>query len=319
MKTREDADRHAICAAYKGGPKARQCNRFWPILHKEVTTPHKPVSGVREAPGLVYIAPMPGAPPTTDRPRSLIRRLAPLIAVVLLAIVAFIVFGRSGLSLEELVRHRTAIGAFVTAHRLLAVLAYIALYIAAIALSVPGAVFLTVAGGFLFGLAVGAAAAVIGATIGATIIFLIARSALGEPLLQRAGPRAARLAQGFRDDAFSYLLFLRLVPAFPFFLVNLVPALAGVRLLPFVAATFLGVIPGALVYAFAGTGLDSVIAAQKDAYDACMTAGKGGCRMTFNVMDVLTPQLIGALIALGLLALVPVLVKRLHARSRAPM
>jgi uncharacterized membrane protein YdjX (TVP38/TMEM64 family) len=176
-----------------------------------------------------------------------------------------------------------------------------------------------VAGGFLFGLAVGTTAAVIGATIGATIIFLIARTALGEPLLRRAGPRAAQLAQGFRNDAFSYLLFLRLVPAFPFFLVNLVPAFAGVRLLPFVAATALGVIPGALVYAFAGTGLDSVIAAQKESYDACLAAGKSGCTMTFNAADVLTPQLIGALIALGLLALVPVVVKRLRSRSRASM
>jgi uncharacterized membrane protein YdjX (TVP38/TMEM64 family) len=258
---------------------------------------------------------MPGAPPTTDRPSSPIRRLAPLIAVILLAIAAFIVFGRGGLSLEALVRHRMAIGGFVSQHHLLAVLAYMALYIVAIALSVPGAIFLTVAGGFLFGLAVGTTAAVIGATIGATIIFLIARSALGEPLLRRAGPRAAQLAQGFREDAFSYLLFLRLVPAFPFFLVNLVPAFAGVRLWPFVAATALGVIPGALVFALAGTGLDSVIAAQKDAYDACLMAGKGGCQMTFNASDVLTPQLVGALIALGLLALLPVIVKKLRSRA----
>jgi uncharacterized membrane protein YdjX (TVP38/TMEM64 family) len=212
-----------------------------------------------------------------------------------------------------------AIDGFVAEHRVLAVLAYIGLYIAAVALSLPGAVFLTVAGGFLFGLAAGASAAVIGATIGATIIFLVARTALGEPLLRRAGPRAAQLAQGFRNDAFSYLLFLRLVPAFPFFLVNLVPAFAGVRLLPFVAATALGVIPGALVYAFAGTGLDSVIAAQKESYDACLAAGKSGCTMTFNAADVLTPQLIGALIALGLLALVPVVVKRLRSRSRTTL
>jgi uncharacterized membrane protein YdjX (TVP38/TMEM64 family) len=262
---------------------------------------------------------MPGPPPNTDRPASPIRRLVPLLAVVVLAIAAFIIFGRGGLSLEALVRHRMAIGDFVTQHRLLAVLSYMALYIVAIALSVPGAVFLTVAGGFLFGLVIGTTAAVIGATIGATIIFLIARTALGEPLLRRAGPRASQLAQGFREDAFSYLLFLRLVPAFPFFLVNLVPAFAGVGLLPFVAATALGVIPGALVYAFAGTGLDSVIAAQKEGHDACLAAGKGGCAMTFNATDVLTPQLIGALIALGLLALVPVVVKRLRARSRASM
>ncbi len=154
----------------------------------------------------------------------------PLIAVVLLAVAGYLIVGRGGLSLEALLRHRMAIDAFVNAHRVLAVLAYIGLYIVAVALSLPGAVFLTVSGGFLFGLAVGASAAVIGATIGATLIFLVARTALGEPLLRRAGPRAAQLAQGFRDDAFSYLLFLRLVPAFPFFLVNLVPAFAGVRL-----------------------------------------------------------------------------------------
>ena len=104
----------------------------------------------------------------------------------------------------------------------------------------------------------------IGATVGATLIFLIARTALGEPLLRLAGPRARQLAKGFRDDAFNYLLFLRLVPVFPFFLVNLVPAFAGVHLRPFVAATAIGVIPAVIVFSLAGMGLDSVIAAQKD-------------------------------------------------------
>jgi uncharacterized membrane protein YdjX (TVP38/TMEM64 family) len=262
---------------------------------------------------------MSAIPPRDPPPRSQIRRLAPLIAVIVLAVAAYVVVGRGGISLEALIRNRMAIDTFVSAHRILAVLAYIGIYIVAVALSLPGAVFLTVSGGFLFGLAVGASAAVIGATIGATLIFLVARSALGEPLLRRAGPRAAQLAQGFRDDAFSYLLFLRLVPAFPFFLVNLVPAFAGVRLMPFVAATALGVIPGALVYAFAGTGLDSVIAAQKAANSGCLAAGRTDCDMIFDAKDVLTPQLIGALIALGLLALVPVVVKRLRARSRATM
>lgn len=281
---------------------------------------HKASQGGETGPcrvGLVYITRMTATPPTTDQPRSPIRRLAPLIAVVLLAVAAYVLVGRGGISLQELVRHRVTVGAFVSEHRVLAVLAYIALYIVAVALSLPGAVFLTVSGGFLFGLAVGASAAVIGATIGATLVFLVARTALGEPLLRRAGPRAAQLAQGFRDDAFSYLLFLRLVPAFPFFLVNLVPAFAGVRLLPFVTATALGVIPGALVYAFAGTGLDSVIAAQQDANGTCLAAGRTDCHMIFDAKDVLTPQLIGALIALGLLALVPVIVKRLRARARA--
>jgi uncharacterized membrane protein YdjX (TVP38/TMEM64 family) len=255
-------------------------------------------------------------PPSANRPRSLTRRMMPVIVVILLAGAAYLIVGQGGISLESLVRHRMAIGDFVREHRILAVLVYIAIYTAAVAVSLPGAVFLTVAGGFLFGLAIGASAAAIGATAGATLIFLVARTALGEPLLRRAGPRAAQLAQGFREDAFSYLLFLRLVPAFPFFLVNLVPAFAGVRLAPFVAATALGIIPGALVFAFAGTGLDSVIAAQQAANGDCLAAGRSDCHMIFEAKDVLTPQLLGALIALGLLALVPVVVKRLRARAR---
>ncbi len=261
---------------------------------------------------------MSSAPASAEK-SSLIRRLIPLIAIVLLAIAAYFTFGRGMISLEALVQHRAAIDAFVTEHRVLAVLAYIALYIVAVALSLPGATFLTVTGGVLFGLVLGASAAVIGATLGATVIFLVARTALGEPLLKRAGPRAKQLADGFREDAFSYLLFLRLVPAFPFFLVNLVPAFAGVKLSTFVVATALGIIPGGTVYAFAGTGLDSIISAQKSAYDACMAGGRADCHLTFNAQGILTPELIGALIALGVLALVPVVVKRLRSRSRATM
>jgi uncharacterized membrane protein YdjX (TVP38/TMEM64 family) len=260
---------------------------------------------------------MSAAPPSAVRPRGLLRRLLPLILIVVIAIAAYIGLGRGAISLEALMRHRAAIDAFVATHRALALFAYVALYIVTVALSLPGAIFLTVAGGFLFGLALGAAAAVVGATAGATVIFLVARSALGEPLLKRAGPRAVKLAEGFREDALSYLLFLRLVPAFPFFLVNLVPAFAGVRLGTFVIATALGVIPGALAYAFAGTGLGSVIAAQKNAYDACLAAGRADCHLAFDVKDILTPELIGALIALGLLALLPVAVKRLRRRPRA--
>lgn len=245
------------------------------------------------------------------------RRLLILLTFVVLAGAAYYAFGRGSLSLESLVRHREAIDAFVTGHRALAVLAFIGIYIVAVAFSLPGASFLTVSGGFLFGLVTGAAAAVTGATIGATIIFLVAKTALGEPMLKRAGPKAAKLAEGFRNDAFAYLLFLRLVPAFPFFLVNLVPAFAGVGLVPYVTATALGIIPGGVAYAFAGTGLDSVIAAQKSAYDACVAAGTADCHLTFDATSVLTPQLLGALVGLGLLALVPVVVQRLR-RKAAP-
>jgi uncharacterized membrane protein YdjX (TVP38/TMEM64 family) len=173
-----------------------------------------------------------------------------------------------------------------------------------------------VSAGFLFGVWIGSAASVVGATLGATIIFLVARTAFGEPLLARAGPRVTELACGFRKDAFSYLLFLRLVPAFPFFVVNLVPAFAGVRLGPFVAATVLGVIPASIVYALAGTGLDSVIAAQQNAHAACLASGTAECPLAFDPRDALTPQVVAALVALAVLAVLPVLVKRLKAPAR---
>ncbi len=241
----------------------------------------------------------------------------PLAVVVLAAGAIYVAVGDRALSLEALVKNRMAIDDFVAAHWLLAILAFIAIYLCSVALSVPGSWFLTVTGGFLFGVAVGAVAAVIGATAGATVIFLIARTALAEPLLRRAGPRVKLIAQGFREDAFSYLLFLRLVPAFPFFLVNLVPAVAGVRLAPFLGATVLGVIPAAVVYALAGTGLGSVIAAQQAAYRNCLADGGTDCRMSFSPQDVLTPQLVCALFGLALLALVPVMVHRLRGRARA--
>jgi uncharacterized membrane protein YdjX (TVP38/TMEM64 family) len=252
---------------------------------------------------------MPASSPPGAQLRSIIRRLLPLAAIVALAGLGFYTIG-DDISFDELVRHRTAIDVFVNEHRLLAVLAYLGTYIVTVALSLPGATFLTVAGGFLFGVVVGASAAVLGATIGATLIFLVARTALGEPLLRWAGPRVNQLAKEFRDEAFRYLLFLRLIPVFPFFLVNLVPAFAGVRLRPFIAATALGIIPAAVVFAFAGTGLDSVITAQVDSYHQCLASGKIDCRMIFDPSGILTPQMISALVALGLLILMPVVVKR---------
>jgi uncharacterized membrane protein YdjX (TVP38/TMEM64 family) len=257
--------------------------------------------------------------PPADHPRGLAWRLLLLAAVILLCGVAYFAIGDQTISLQGLVRHRMAIFGFVSGHRLLALLAYLGIYAVTVAVSVPGAAFLTVAGGFLFGPLIGASAAVLGATVGATLIFLAARTALGEPLLRRAGVRANQLAKGFREDAFSYLLFLRLVPVFPFFLVNLVPALAGVRLAPFIAATALGIIPAAVVFALAGTGLDSVIMAQKAAYDQCIASGGPDCRMVFDTSDVFTPQLIVALIALGLLVLMLVVLRHWRARSRAVM
>ncbi|MGA8395703.1 MAG: TVP38/TMEM64 family protein, partial [Pseudolabrys sp.] len=135
---------------------------------------------------------MPGPVPAIDQ-SSLARRILPLVAIVVLAGAAYIASG-GGVSLESLVRHRAAIDDFVVSHQMLAIFVYVGVYITVVAVSLPGAALLTLTGGFLFGIAVGASAAVISATVGATLIFLVARTALGEPLLRRAGPRATQLA-----------------------------------------------------------------------------------------------------------------------------
>jgi uncharacterized membrane protein YdjX (TVP38/TMEM64 family) len=255
-----------------------------------------------------------GGPP---RRGSELWRLGPIVLLGGFAVLVLAMGWHRELSLETLVRHRAALETFVSEHFVAALTAFVALYIVAVALSVPGAVYLTISNGILFGAFVGGLASIVGATIGATVLFLVARTALGELLARRAGPLAERIAAGFREDAFSYLLFLRLVPVFPFFLVNLVPALCGVALLPFVAATALGIIPATFAFAFVGAGLDSVLLAQRTSYESCLAAGRSDCRLDFDLQAAITPQLIAAFVALGVIALLPIVVKRWRARRHA--
>lgn len=236
-------------------------------------------------------------------------RLTPLVLIVLAAGLIMAMGWHREVSLETLIRHRAAIEALVASHRLLALAAFIGLYIAAVALSLPGAAVLTISGGFIFGTVVGAMAAIVGATVGATLIFLAARSAMGEWLAARAGSVAARLAKNFRRDAFNYLLFLRFVPLFPFWLVNIVPALCGIGLAPYVAATLIGIVPATFAFALFGAGLDSALAAQQSAYQACLASGQAACRLDFDLTAAATPRLVAALAVLGILALVPLAVR----------
>jgi uncharacterized membrane protein YdjX (TVP38/TMEM64 family) len=253
---------------------------------------------------------------TSPTERFRVRRLVPLAAVAAVAILVVAMGWHRELSLENIVRYRTALGGFVNAHGLGAVAAFVAVYIVVVALSIPGGLFLTISGGILFGTIAGGLASVTGATIGAIIIFLIAKSAFGEHLMRRAGPLAARLAEGFREDAFCYLLFLRLVP-FPFFVINLVAAVMGVRLGTFIAATAIGIVPAAFALAFLGAGIDSAVMAQEIAYRSCLAAGGTNCVLDFKLKAAITPQLIGALVALGCAALIPIVVKRVRARRIA--
>ncbi len=242
----------------------------------------------------------------------------PLVALVAIGVLVVAMGWHRHLSLRSIAENRDALQAMIAAHYAISLLIYVGGYAVATALSLPGAVYLTLAGGFLFGWLVGGAAAVVGATIGATIIFLVAKTSLGEPLAARAGPWLAKLRRGFQEDALSYLLFLRLVPAFPFWLVNLAPALLGVRLDTYVLGTFIGIIPGAFAFAFAGAGLDSVIAAQRQSYEACLAAHPGEtgvCAFEVDPAALVTTELLIAFAALGALALVPVFVKKLRKKT----
>ena len=232
-------------------------------------------------------------------PPSSARRLLPL-AILAAGFAAFFALGlHRALTLEGLAAQRTELAAFVAARGAVAALAYVGVYALVVAFSVPGGTVLTLAGGFLFGPAWGTAYAVAGATLGAVAVFLAARSALGESLRRRARPWVGRLEDGFRDHAFHYMLFLRLVPLFPFWLVNLVPAFLGVPLRVYVSATLLGIVPGALVYASVGNGLGAVLDA-------------GG---TPDLGLIFCPEVMLPLLGLAALALLPVAVKAWRRRG----
>jgi uncharacterized membrane protein YdjX (TVP38/TMEM64 family) len=218
------------------------------------------------------------------------RRLVPLGLLVAAWIVFMLAGGYHYLTFAALAANRNWLCSLVQHWGFLAAFGYIAIYAVLVALSVPGAAVLTIAGGFLFGSWIGAVCAVIGATLGATALFLAAGAGLGG-LAQRAGRFVGKLEAGFRADAFNYLLVLRLVPIFPFWLVNLVPALVGVRLSTFVLATFLGIIPGSFVYASLGNGLGSVLEEP-------------------DLTIVFEPRVLLPIIGLALLALIPVGYKR---------
>ncbi|RMH60772.1 MAG: TVP38/TMEM64 family protein [Zetaproteobacteria bacterium] len=197
-------------------------------------------------------------------------------------------------SLDALAQHRAQLLRWTSQFGWLAPLTYMALYVAVVAFSVPGATVMTLAGGFLFGAVMGAVYASTGATIGAALLFLAARGALSAWLKRRVGERLHRLRQGFEHHAFSYLLMLRLIPLFPFFVVNLVPAFSGMRLRDYVLATWLGVMPAAFVYALAGSGMGEVL------------AHGGG----WSLGGVMTPKVVAALVGLAVLALLPVVYRR---------
>ncbi len=235
----------------------------------------------------------------SDRKSKILYRMAP-VAFLVLAMALFFIFGLDRFfSFETLDRHQQQLVSFVAEYPLAAPIIFIVIYATIVAASLPGAAVLSVGGGFLFGLLAGAAYIVIGATIGACIVFLIARTALGDSLHDRAGPWLDRMERGFKENGVSYLLFLRLVPVFPFWLVNLVPAFLGMSFVSFAAATFFGIIPGAVVYASFGNGLGAILDRGQEP----------------DLSIIFEPQIILPLLALAVLALIPTVYRHFRAAS----
>jgi uncharacterized membrane protein YdjX (TVP38/TMEM64 family) len=227
------------------------------------------------------------------------KRYLPLIILLGLVAAAFATGLDKYLTLDTLKNNRSALLNFVEANKLVAAILYMGAYIGVVALSLPVGTVMTLSGGFLFGVPLGVTLTVIGATLGAGALFLIARSAFGDVLRARAGPFMAKMSEGFSKDAFSYLLSLRLVPLFPFFAVNLVPALLGMKLMPYLVATAIGIVPGTAVFTAFGAGLGEVF-------------DKGG---EVSLKGVLSPTMIAALVGMALLSLLPIVLRKVRERK----
>lgn len=239
---------------------------------------------------------------TTDTPaKSGLARRLPLIAILVVAAVGAFTL-RDVISFETLAQNRERLIAFRDAHYVATVAAFMAAYVAIVAFSLPGATIATLTGGFLFGVFPGALFNVTAATIGATLIFLAARWGLGERLAARMDQgegRIQRIKRGIDENQWEMLFLIRLVPAVPFFVANLLPALVGVPLSRYVISTFFGIIPGGVVYTSVGAGLGEVFA-RGEAPDLGI---------------IFEPRVLLPILGLAALAALPIAVKALRGRK----
>ena len=233
--------------------------------------------------------------PGDQTTKALWKRLWPLVLVILALVGVFIFDLDDYLSFEMLKNNRETALDWYGQNRILAAAGFMVLYALVVALSIPGAVWLSLAAGFLMGTFVGTVVVVFAATLGAMGIFLIARYALADFFHEKAGAAGRKMEAGFQENALSYLLVLRLVPLFPFWLVNLAPALLGVPARTFVIGTFFGIIPGAAVFCSIGNGLGAVF-------------DQGGMP-DLNV--IFKPEIFGPLLGLAVLSLLPIVFKKM--------
>lgn len=203
------------------------------------------------------------------------------------------------LTLEGFSKNLGWLDAQIASNFVLVFLGYMAVYAAATAFMVPAS-FLTIAGGVLFGLAFGTAGTVIGATIGASILFLAAKTSIGESLRSIVGPFIDKMQKGFNEDALSYMFALRLIPAFPFAVVNIAPAILGAKFRDYFITTLFGIIPGTLAYTWIGVAVGDTLRAGDDVD-----------------IGTLAANFIPAFVALGVVALIPVVYKKFFAKKSA--
>lgn len=230
------------------------------------------------------------------------KRYLPLIGLIAVVIAVFASGAGRYLSLESLRANEALLRGFVADNLVLSLLVFVLVYAAATAVSIPGAIFLTLAGGFLFGTWVGGSATVVGATLGAVLVFLIVRTSLGASLRARAeasGGNLKAVMDGVRDGAFGYILTLRLIPLAPFWLVNVASALADAPLRAYALATLIGIIPATFIYSSVGAGIGQVLARGEEP----------------NLGIIFEPYVFGPLIALGLLSLGTTLFQRFRAKK----
>lgn len=247
------------------------------------------------------------AEPVINKKRG-ITRFIPLLVLVVV-IVAFFASGlHHKISFDEIAIRYGELSVLVGEHPVMSAFAAIGIYAAATAISFPAAWLLTVTVGLIFGWMVGGVFVTFGATLGACILFAAARYALADFFRAQAGGVLNRMAKGFRQDATSYMLALRLAPVFPFTLINVVPAILGVPFFTFAWTTFVGIIPGVIAYAYAGEGLRSIVVQRAE---AC-AANVAPCGEALTPGDLVTPQILIAFALLGGVSLIPVLVKWLR-------
>jgi uncharacterized membrane protein YdjX (TVP38/TMEM64 family) len=237
------------------------------------------------------------------REKSRLMRYAPLTIIITIAVVGAF-FLRDYLSFDALRDNREALIAFRDSNFVLTVFAFMLAYVLIVTFSLPGALIATLTGGFLFGTGLGAAINVTAATMGATAIFLAAQMGLGDRLKARMDASegmVAKIKKGLDENQWSMLFFIRLVPAVPFFVANLIPAFLGVALNRFVISTFIGIIPGSLVYTSVGAGLGEVFARGESP----------------NLGIIFEPHILLPIIGLCLLSVLPVIIKAVSGKKEA--